>query len=346
MTESLAKKEDSPHTRAMSEIQEGSQPGEEKQQHPMLRQMESDPRFLALTPEKQQLAREIVRAQMEVMTDAQAPTAGIEKPIAEMGLAEGMLALAKKGFKKNAELQWKNLKAQAQIVMHIIPYIDKIGGLVSKSSQALSKGELVRNVTTSLKTEALQAVKTVKSAPKDIFQRIKDIPRNILNKKSEYAEHGLEKAKEKASAAILRSELYEAAMMETNNPLLAAQKAVTGGGVFPAIKDVAGEAYQKGKEKFPKFILHNLHRADQFFDLDPDVPLQVRKWTGLASWIIPPIGAISGAWQLVHNGIEQVKTTFELGKEATQLIKNRLSKKMDEQKAPEVVAAAKEFAPV
>jgi hypothetical protein len=344
--ESLAKNDKSQHTRGMSEFQEGSSQGEEQQIHPLIRQMESDPRFQALTPEKQQLAKEIMHAQIEVMKDAQVPTAGIEKPIAEMGLTEGLAALAKKGFKKNVEIQWKNIKAQAQIAMHILPYVDKIGSMVTKSSNALSKGEFINQAGLALKTEAVDVVKTVKSAPKNLLQSIRDIPKKILDKKSEFAQHVLEKAQAKSSAAMLRTDLYESALLETGNTLLAGEKALTGGGVFPAIKDVTGEALRKGKENVPKFLLHNLHRADSFFDLDPDVPAQVRKWTSLASWIIPPVGAISGAWQLVHNGIEQVKTIYSLGKDTTQLIKNRLFTKIEEQKAPEVAAAAKEFAPV
>lgn len=119
-------------------------------------------------------------------------------------------------------------------------------------------------------------------------------------------------------------ELYDAARLEG------------AGKIRASVMSRQGEALQFGKHLTMEKIMEAV-------DLTPDVPPLVSLTSGVAGLVLPGVGAIPGAWQMVANRLELIKESAGAGIDVGKVVLGKIDEKINGLKRPEVAQSAKAF---
>lgn len=110
----------------MSETGEMSPQGVAPEQEQPQKRLEDMPEFQKLAPEQQE---KILAARERMMSEAMNPQSVVSRSINEMGFFEGLKETVKPHLKKQKEIMFKELKANASLALSLIPILGQGKGL-------------------------------------------------------------------------------------------------------------------------------------------------------------------------------------------------------------------------
>lgn len=290
-----------------------------------------------------ELSEKIAQARDAIVREGQNPEVVMGRNISEMGFFQAAWKTLEPHARKLGEIQFKQLKAQAALVLSLIPVIGqgkaflstagvaegfKAGRAAFQAEKGLSKYKAIGAAFTRAAAENAPAVGSrlagvlerspVVQANKAGALRAERIAQNIAA--GQYESVG---AYGKALGDAMRFNARETKIAVNQALDLAAEQAGKRG---------LGKAIYKGLEraKVPalKKIAHPAGRVGivEFFDLTPDMPLWLTLTTGAAEMVgVHGADAIPATLQIGKNVVDMVAVYGRLGKDMWNLTVDRIA---------------------